>query len=314
MIRDPLVLLARLGLNDDPARLLAAQRAAALFPVRVTESFVARMVFGDPDDPLLRQVLPLAAECETVVGFGDDPVGETAFMPTRGVLQKYQGRALVLATGACAVNCRYCFRRHYPYADSTMTEDAIDAVVAAIKAQGLTEIILSGGDPMMLPNDKLFALIARCITETKVDTIRIHSRLPVVLPERLDAEFCERWNALPLNRVLVIHANHAAELNAEVGDYLRRLTGTQILNQAVLLRGVNDSVADLVALSRASFAVGALPYYLHLLDKVAGAAHFDVDEPTAKTLVAGMLAELPGYLVPHLVREEAGALSKTRLV
>ena len=313
MIRDPLELLVRLGLDQDPALVSAAQRAALLFPVRVTESFVARMVPGDRHDPLLRQVLPLAEECDLVAGFGDDPVGESAFMPTRGVLQKYQGRALVLATGACAIHCRYCFRRAYPYSEAIMTDDAIDAVVTQIKSQGLTEIILSGGDPLMLSNDKLFSLIDRCITETTVDTIRIHSRLPIVLPERLDDAFCSRWNALPLHRILVIHANHAAELDAQVGAHLRKLSGTQLLNQAVLLKGVNDTVDDLVALSRASFEVRALPYYLHVLDKVSGAAHFDVDELRAKSLLAGMQAQLPGYLVPHLVREEVGGLSKTRL-
>jgi EF-P beta-lysylation protein EpmB len=314
LVRDPLVLLQRVGLADCPQRVAAAQASAALFPVRTTDSYIARMRVGDVNDPLLRQVLPLSDEGVAVVGFGTDPIGESGFMDTRGLLQKYEGRALILATGACAINCRYCFRRHYPYGDNTLTDAALDAVVEQIQSQGLTEIILSGGDPLMLPTEKLQRLVARCMADTQVTTVRIHTRLPVVLPSRLDAPFCTWWNALPLHKVMVIHANHANEIDAEVTDALRQLTGTQILNQAVLLRGVNDSANALIELSRASFAAGALPYYLHLLDPVAGAAHFDVGETEARGLMAEMLAALPGYLVPHLVRETAGAQSKTRIL
>ena len=313
MVRDPVDLLQRVGLADSAERVAAAQASAKLFPVRVTESYVARMVVGDPNDPLLRQVLPLSDEGLDVAGYDADPIGESGYMETRGLLQKYQGRALVLATGACAIHCRYCFRRHYPYADNALSDAAVEDVVQQIKAQGLTEIILSGGDPLMWPTEKIKALVDRCIAETSVTTVRVHSRLPVVLPARLDDDFCRWWNALPLQRVMVIHANHANEINAEVASALGRLTGTQILNQAVLLKGINDSAAALVALSRASFSAGALPYYLHLLDPVAGAAHFDVNESIAKGFIAEMLSELPGYLVPHLVREEAGGSSKTRI-
>lgn len=313
MVRDPLELLQRVGLADRADLVTAAQASAKLFPVRVTESYVARMVVGDPHDPLLKQVLPLSDEGLEVDGYVADPIGESGFMPTQGLLQKYQGRALVLATGACAIHCRYCFRRHYPYADNALSDAAIDDVVQQIKLQHLTEIILSGGDPLMWPTDRLKALVDRCIAETSVTTLRVHSRLPVVLPARLDDAFCAWWNALPLQRVMVIHANHANEINRDVATALGRLTNTQVLNQAVLLKGVNDSAAALTALSRAAFSAGALPYYLHLFDPVSGAAHFDVCESIAKGLIKEMLSQLPGYLVPHLVREEVGGSSKTRI-
>lgn len=289
---------------------------AAGFPLRVPRGFVARMRHGDPADPLLRQVLPLDLETLAVEGFGLDAVGDAAARSGRGVLQKYQGRALLVATGSCAVHCRYCFRRHYPYGEDSAAANAWQAALDTIGADpSVDEVILSGGDPLSLSTAKLRELGERLLALPQVRRLRIHSRLPVVLPERVDAELLDWLAALPLQKVMVIHANHAREFDASVAQSLAGLRGAglTVLNQAVLLRGINDSVEDQVELAEASFASGALPYYLHQLDRVAGAAHFEVPDADSLAIESALRKLLPGYLVPRLVREVAGAASKLPL-
>lgn len=313
-VRDPRELLAMLGLETLAARISDA--AAEQFPLRVPRGFVARMVPGDADDPLLRQVLPLDDEMRPVPGFGLDAVGDAAARTATGVLQKYRGRALLVATGSCAVHCRYCFRRHFPYAEETAARDGWREALEAIRADaGVEEVLLSGGDPLSLATPKLAELTAALAGIPHVRRLRIHSRLPVVLPERVD-DGLVRWLAgLPWPVAFVIHANHANEFDAEVDAALGRLrgAGVQLLNQAVLLRGVNDSVEALAALGERSFAAGVLPYYLHQLDRVAGVAHFEVPDEQALALHAQLRARLSGYLVPRLVREVPGDTGKRPL-
>lgn len=310
-IRDPRELLALLGLEGRDLGLSA--EAAELFPLRVPRGFVARMRHGDPHDPLLRQILPLDEELRPMPGFSLDAVGDAAAKAATGVIHKYRGRALLIATGSCAVHCRYCFRRHFPYAEETAAAGQWREAVDAIRIDdGIDEVILSGGDPLSLTTPKLAELTAQLATIPHLRRMRIHTRLPVVLPERIDSEFTDWLRALPWPTVVVIHANHANEFDASVDAALMRLrdAGATVLNQAVLLRGVNDSVDALVALSERGFAAGALPYYLHQLDRVQGAAHFEVGDDRARSLHKAMIGRLSGYLVPKLVREVAGDDSK----
>jgi len=310
-ITDPAELLEVLGLG--PEWLPAARDAARTFPLRVPRGFVARMRRGDPADPLLRQVLPLAEECQAVEGFGPDPVGDLAARKAPGVLHKYQGRVLLTATGACAIHCRYCFRRHFPYAEANASTENWRAALDYIKAHpDVREVILSGGDPLTLSDRRLAEFVRTLEDCAHVERLRLHTRLPVVLPERVTHEFCAWLAGVRPKTVVVIHANHAQELDDSVRAACKRLadSGATLLNQSVLLRGVNDSVVALAQLSEGLFAAGVLPYYLHLLDRVQGAAHFDVNEVVARQLMAGLNVRLPGYLVPRLVREQPGAPGK----
>jgi L-lysine 2,3-aminomutase len=312
-ISDPHELLTLLGLDALRARLPAD---CSDFPLRVPRGFVARMRPGDPQDPLLRQVLPLDEEYRPVPGFGVDAVGDLAARGARGVLHKYQGRALLVATGSCAVHCRYCFRRHFPYTEEVAAaagwREAIDYLAAD---PGISEAILSGGDPLSLSTPKLAEFGDALVRIPHLLRLRIHTRLPVVLPERVDDALLGWLAALPLQKVIVLHVNHANELDATVDAALARLrgTGAVLLNQAVLLAGVNDSVDALAALSERLIAAGVLPYYLHQLDRVAGAAHFEVDEARGRALLDALHARLPGFLVPRWVREVAGEPGKTPL-
>ncbi|NMI33875.1 EF-P beta-lysylation protein EpmB [Xanthomonas hortorum pv. vitians] len=313
-VRDPRELLALLGLDAAVAGISA--EAAAQFPLRVPRAFVARMRRGDLHDPLLRQVLPLDAEMRLVPGFGLDAVGDGAAKTADGVIQKYRGRALLIATGSCAVHCRYCFRRHFPYAEETAARDGWREAVAEIAADpGIDEVLLSGGDPLSLATSKLAELTDALAAIGHIKRLRIHSRLPVVLPERVDAPLLAWLRSLPWPVAFVIHANHANEFDSTVDAAMRALrdTGAQLLNQAVLLRGVNDSVDALAALSERSFAAGVLPYYLHQLDRVAGVAHFEVDDAHARALHTELATRLSGYLVPRLVREIPGDTGKRPL-
>ncbi|MEX2575781.1 MAG: EF-P beta-lysylation protein EpmB [Halofilum sp. (in: g-proteobacteria)] len=315
-IRDPGELLALVGLDaaDFVGGEPGTHAGAHGFPLRVPRGYVARMRPGDAADPLLAQVLPTGAEAEAVDGFGPDPVGDRDAMVRPGVLHKYHGRVLLVTTGACAVHCRYCFRREFPYADANPRPGQWQEALAYIEADAsIEEVILSGGDPLSLPDETLAALAMRLAAISHVRTLRIHTRLPVVLPERVDTGLSGWLADTRLQTIVVLHANHANELDDSVAGAARRLadTGAWLLNQTVLLRGVNDSVAALEALSRRLFACGVLPYYLHLLDPVRGAAHFDVSASTARSLLADAAARLPGYLVPRLVREEAGRPGKT---
>lgn len=310
-ITDPLELMELLGLEDRADELLAG--ADTGFSLRVPRGFAARMRHGDANDPLLLQVLPAAAELLDAPGFSLDAVGDLAARSAPGVLTKYQGRALLIATGSCAVHCRYCFRRHFPYAEETAAASSWRASLAHLDMQpDIEEVILSGGDPLSLSTPKLAELGAGLARIPHVRRLRIHTRLPVVLPERIDAEFTDWLASLPLQKVVVIHANHAAEIDADVAKACRRLAacGATLLNQAVLLAGINDDVDALAALSERLFEAGVLPYYLHQLDRVRGTAHFEVADERACALVDALRERLPGYLVPRLVREVAGAASK----
>jgi len=292
------------------------QEGAALFPVLVPRGFAALMRRGDMSDPLLRQVLPVAAEGDDAPGFAVDPLHEDAAAVVPGLLHKYQGRALLVTTGACAVHCRYCFRRHFAYDDLPRGRRWWDAAVAAVAADPtLSEVLLSGGDPLTLPDGQLAALVADLAAIPHLTRLRVHSRLPVVLPERVDDSLLSWLTGSRLRPVLVIHANHPQELSPAVLTACRRLreAGVTVLNQAVLLAGINDHADTLTALSESLFAAGVLPYYLHQLDRVAGAAHFSVADARAIALVDEVAARLPGYLVPRLVREEPGGRGKSPL-
>jgi EF-P beta-lysylation protein EpmB len=313
-IRDPRELLEGLGLPAEAGRWSAA--AAAQFPLRVPRGFAARMRHGDAADPLLRQVLPVGDEDRIVPGFVLDAVGDHAARGASGVLHKYEGRALLVATGSCAIHCRYCFRRHFPYAEETAAAGSWGEALAYLRADtSIHEVLLSGGDPLSLATAKLAELTDALAGVPHVRRLRLHTRLPIVLPERIDAALLAWLRALPWPVAVVVHANHANELDASVGEAIARLraTGATVLNQAVLLRGVNDDAVALADLSGRLFDIGVLPYYLHQLDRVAGTAHFEVDDARALALHAQLQATLPGYLVPRLVREVPGAPAKTPL-
>jgi EF-P beta-lysylation protein EpmB len=283
------------------------------FPLRVPRGFAARMRQGDPTDPLLLQVLPRRAEHDVVDGFTVDAVGDMASRAGHGVLHKYDGRALLIASGSCAVNCRYCFRRHFPYGEEIAAAAQWREALAHVKADdSIRELILSGGDPLSLATHKLEELTRGLADMPHVIRLRIHTRLPVVLPERIDDAFIDWLAALPLQKVVVLHANHANEFDAAVDAACARLrsAGATLLNQSVLLKEVNDNADTLVTLCERSFAAGVLPYYLHQLDKVAGAAHFEVSDERALGLMEVLRGRLPGYLVPKLVRELQGDPSK----
>jgi EF-P beta-lysylation protein EpmB len=313
-IREPRELLAALGLEHLAARLPATPPHG--FALRVPRGFVARMRPGDPADPLLRQVLPLTEELDEVEGYGSDAVGDLAARSGHGVLQKYRGRALLVTTGACAVHCRYCFRRHFPYAEQSASAARWRPALTALAADPtISEVILSGGDPLSLSTARLAELGEALVALPHLRRLRIHTRLPVVLPERVDAPFLGWLGALPLQTVVVLHVNHPREIDAGVADAARamREAGATLLNQSVLLRGVNDDADTLAELSEALFAVGVLPYYLHQLDPVRGAAHFAVCDARARDLLQALRTRLPGFLVPRLVREVPGEASKTPL-
>lgn len=313
-VRDPRELLDLVGLAQLGTRW--SGQAAAQFPLRVPRGFIARMRHGDSEDPLLRQVLPLDAEMQPAPGFSIDAVGDAAARAGAGVIRKYRGRALLIATGTCAINCRYCFRRHFPYADEAAAAGNWREAVALIGADAsIDEVILSGGDPLALSTAKLAELTRALAPIAHIRRLRIHTRLPVVLPERVDAELVAWVGGLPWPVTVVLHANHANEFDAVVDAANLRLrsAGATLLNQAVLLRGVNDSVEALAALSERSHSGGVLPYYLHQLDRVEGAAHFEVDDATARELHAALAERLSGYLVPRLVREVAGDRGKRPL-
>lgn len=312
-VTDPAELLTLLDL--DPALLPAAESTARAFGLRVPRAFVARMRRGDAGDPLLRQVLPIGAENDEVPGYVADPLAEVG-LADDGVLHKYHGRALVVATGACAVHCRYCFRRHFPYTEHHAAADRWRSVLDRFASDPtLDEAILSGGDPLTLSDRRLESLVAGLAAIPHLKRVRVHTRTPVVLPNRVTPELVQALASTRLQLVVVLHANHAAEIDdavrAAVGAL--RAAGATVLNQSVLLRGVNDDAAALAALSEALFEGGVLPYYLHQLDPVAGAAHFQVDDARALELHAELASRLPGFLVPRLVRELPGRPSKTPL-
>jgi len=308
----PAELLAFLELPADlPGLKLAEIRD---FPLRVPRAFASRMQKGKPDDPLFQQVWPSLQERKTSPEFATDAVGDLAKLKAGGLIHKYHGRALVIATGACAVNCRYCFRRHFPYGETRASRNRWQTLLTELRADDtIEEVILSGGDPLSLADDKLAELAEGLDQIPHLKRLRLHTRQPIVLPERIDDALLEWLTATRLQTVMVLHANHANELDTEVAAAMARLkhSGVPLLNQAVLLAGINDTLDAQKNLSERLFAIGVMPYYLHLLDRVQGAAHYEVDDESAKALMRELSGHLPGYLVPRLVREVAGKPSKT---
>lgn len=311
-ISDPNELLRLLDLS--PRQVANADLSVPdRFPLRVPHYFAGLMRPGDPLDPLLLQVIPQTTEHADIPGYSRDPVGDLPALRGHGLLQKYQGRALAITTGACAVHCRYCFRRHYPYAEHASLRHWRDTLAQLQGLVGVDELILSGGDPLSLSDQRLAELVGAAARIGQLTRLRIHTRLPIVLPSRITSELCELIAATRLQVVVVLHANHPHEITDTLGQALApiRMAGAQLLNQAVLLKSINDDADTLATLSESLFAVGVMPYYLHLLDPVAGAAHFDVPERRAQVLHAALRERLPGYLVPRMVREIEGAGSKT---
>ncbi|TWU12458.1 L-lysine 2,3-aminomutase [Symmachiella macrocystis] len=313
-VRDPDELIDLLGLGDvyrEPAR-----RAAGLFPLLVPRDYLARIEPGNPRDPLLLQVLPLANEEAVVDGFSADAVGDAQAHRSPGLLQKYTGRALLITTGACAVHCRYCFRREFPYGEEPRTMEDWEPAFADIAADSsLHEIILSGGDPLMLTDARLAMFIERLDRIEHLRRLRIHTRLPIVLPQRVTDTLLEMLTTMRLTPIVVMHANHAHELQGDCAAALRELVrgGVTVLNQAVLLRDINDTTESQAELCERLVNLGVIPYYLHQLDRVSGAAHFEVPEQTGGGIIEELRKRLPGYAVPQFVREIAGELHKTPL-
>lgn len=312
-ISDPFQLLKILKI--DPAPWENGLTARKLFALRVPLSFVDRMEIGNPYDPLLRQVLPLEQEFEVHDGYSLDPLEEQD-NAIPGLLHKYKNRVLMIVKGGCAVNCRYCFRRHFPYDENKggkrHWQTALDYIATHPE---VNEVILSGGDPLMAKDHELQWLINAIEQIPHIKRLRIHSRLPVVIPARITAELCQMLDNSRLQTIMVTHINHANEINDELTSAMAKLqqANVTLLNQGVLLRGINDSVGALTLLSEALFSAGILPYYLHVLDKVQGAAHFMVSDQEARQLMAGLLQNVSGYLVPKLTREVGGRASKTPL-
>jgi EF-P beta-lysylation protein EpmB len=304
--RHPDTLLAALGLSDQAD---AFQPDHAAFKLLVPEAFVRRMEIGNINDPLLQQVLPHRDETQLEAGYHTDPVGDHASHQGGGVLRKYHGRALVITTGACAVHCRYCFRQHFPYAtESSLHQGWLRALEAIAQDTSINEVILSGGDPLMLSERQLSAFTDGLAQLPHVRRLRLHTRVPVVLPERIDDHFMAWLRGLPWPVVMVIHANHPNEFDDALNQAMQRLRPhcAALLNQAVLLAGINDRAPALIELAERSFTCGVLPYYLHQLDRVQGAQRFAVSDDHALALMDILRRQLPGYLVPRLVREAAG--------
>jgi L-lysine 2,3-aminomutase len=306
-VRDPAELIAALEL---PCALIEpARRAAASFPLFAPWPYISRMAKGDATDPLLRQVLPLFDETSDQDGFVADPVGDSAAELSPGLLQKYYGRALLITTGACAVHCRYCFRRQYPYASAPKSPVEWQPAIERIAADpSIDEVILSGGDPLTLVDGHLASLAERIARIKHVQRLRIHTRLPIVIPQRVTVELIDLLRGTRLTPIMVVHANHPQEIDEPTAAALSRLidAGIPVLNQSVLLRGVNDNAEALIGLSRRLINLRVMPYYLHQLDRVAGAAHFEVPVSRGRELIAAMRRALPGYAVPRFVEEIAG--------
>ena len=315
LVTDPKELFTILDL---PKELLpAAERASTLFDLRVPREFVALMRKGDPKDPLLAQVLPLEQEFEERSGFIEDPLNEAASRPTAGVVHKYKDRVLLILSGACAINCRYCFRRHFPYSDNQISGTAREQALTYIRSNSdIKEVILSGGDPLVASDTRLEQLINDLAAIPHIERLRVHTRLPVVIPSRITDRLLEILGKTRLQTALVLHINHSREISTELERACQQMrqAGVTLLNQAVILRNVNDQAAIQVELSRSLYRIGILPYYLFLFDPVKGASHFDIAESDAKTLAAQMQSELPGYLMPRLAKEIPNRPSKTLIL
>jgi len=307
----PQALLDKVNIEDSS---LISKHANKDFPVRVPPGFVSRMNQNDPDDPLFKQVWPSVEEENDQVGFSKDPLNEVNRQVSPGLLHKYPGRVLLVLTGACAIHCRYCFRRHFPYSDSNPSgENLNEAIEYLRKETSVTEVILSGGDPLSVSDERLSDLVTRLAEISHLKRLRIHTRFPIVVPERINDKCLEWLTKTRLQLAIVLHVNHANELDESVEQAVLKLRSHHIplFNQSVLLKGINDSAQALVELSEALFTYGIIPYYLHMLDPVSGASHFEVDEPSAKLLMREIQKILPGYLLPKLVREDCETPHKT---
>lgn len=301
-------------LQIEPEKLADQQLAQRQFSLKVPRHYADRMSKGDPDDPLLRQVLPCGEEMLDTPGYTDDPVGDLQAKQQPGLLHKYHGRVLILSTSACGVHCRYCFRRHYPYQNGTATPGQWQSILNTIRHQdSIQEVILSGGDPLMINDQRLEQMFTGLQALPQLKRLRLHSRLPVVLPQRITPELLELLSNNQLQSILVLHANHPNELSPALAEACKKMrnAGITLLNQSVLLKGVNDDAETLIRLSEGLFEIGVMPYYLHLLDRVSGAGHFEVEPERIEPLKQQLLQQLPGYLVPKMVREIAGEASKT---
>ncbi|WP_198522477.1 EF-P beta-lysylation protein EpmB [Pseudoalteromonas sp. 3J6] len=307
----PKVLLEMVGLSSQVHE--NDIKARSLFPVRVPLPFIKKIRHGDANDPLLLQVMPRHQEFLTKSGFNKDPLLEQDNNQP-GLLHKYKSRVLVMFKTGCAVNCRYCFRRHFPYQENQLNKRSLIDALSYIKAdKNINEVILSGGDPLMAKDDAISWFLDELEQIPQIKRMRIHSRLPVVIPARITEQLCERLAKSPLKIIFVNHINHANEIDSDFKNAMNMLKQANVLllNQAVILKDVNDTVDAQINLSEALFDANVLPYYLHLLDKVEGASHFDIDEAQAVKIMAELLETLPGFLVPKLVREIGGQKSKT---
>ena len=280
------------------------------FPFKAPETWLKRIKSADPSDPLLRQVLPIAEENIDHSDFTDDPIGDLDAISGNGIIHKYHGRVLLIVTEVCAIHCRYCFRRHFPYRENSIAQRTDQMLNAVAQDETIEEVILSGGDPLTLSNNKLFALCEALESIPHIRYIRIHTRMPIVIAQRIDEEFVKWSKQRRKPYTMVVHINHPDEIDDSVKHAMQTLSHWQLLNQAVLLKGVNDNAEILINLSKQCFSAGITPYYLHMFDKVAGASHFDVNLSTAKSLMRTVSAQLPGYLVPKLVQENKGASAK----
>lgn len=313
-ISDPIVLCQRLSLPAEQSD--AITQACRTFPLRVPEPYLQRIERGNPQDPLLLQVLPQAIELLGQPGFISDPLDESTHNPVSGLVHKYRSRVLLISTSLCAVHCRYCFRREFPYQDNRNSRLDWQQALSYIRQHPeLNEVILSGGDPFTLPDKQLAWLSEQIASIPHIIRLRIHTRLPIVIPQRITPDLLHTLTRSHLQSVVVLHCNHPNELDAAVTQAIRdlRSAGITVLNQSVLLAGINDSANTLAALSERLFAAGCLPYYLHVLDKVTGSYHFARSDQDAVHLHRELQALLPGFLVPRLVRENAGQPSKSWL-
>jgi EF-P beta-lysylation protein EpmB len=299
------------------ALLAAGEQGAGDFPIRAPLAFLQRIEKGNLQDPLLRQVWPLIEESQTPPsGFVLDPLGETSSNPTPGIVHKYHNRVLLVVNGSCAIHCRYCFRRHFPYDDNRLSRQQwLDTLDYIHQRSEINEVILSGGDPLTSSDKRLFDLVTAIAANPHLKRLRIHTRLPIVIPARITDALLTRLSQSRLNVIMVVHANHANEIDDNVAQALRAIkqAGIHLLNQSVLLKGVNDDADSLINLSERLFECEVLPYYLHLLDPVIGAHHFDVSEQSAIALMAQIQKTLPGFLLPKVVREVDGRSSKTSI-
>ena len=313
-VRSSSELLSRLKLSPHDLPELLPTADATDFPVLVPVSFLNRMQVGNPCDPLLLQVLPQLSESITIPGFVADAVGDLHARRSPGLLHKYHGRVLLMAAGACAVHCRYCFRRQYPYSEEPRRLEDWEPAMAEIESSPeIHEVILSGGDPLVLNDHRLAQLCQRISRIPHITRLRIHTRLPIVLPARITTELCSLLTSLPLQVLVVVHANHAAEIRNDCLAALQQLVraGLPVLNQAVLLRNINDTADAQEQLSLSLVNAGVMPYYLHQLDRVAGTQHFEVPQSVGQQIISALQARLPGYAVPRYVQEIPGATGKT---